>query len=98
MLEPFKDFILAPLEINSNKANQFNLGLCSSRQNLGEIHQLVLSPTGIEHDFTAQFYLIRGDMEWNPYHTLQLLAEPPPLGSGLWHLFADILKLSPFVS
>ncbi len=62
MLEPFEEFYLAPLEINSSKANQFNLGLCSSScQNLGNSHQLVLIPTGIEHDFTAQFYLIRGD-------------------------------------
>jgi hypothetical protein len=53
MLEPFKDFILAPLEINSSKANQLNLGLCSC-ENLDETHQLVLTPTGIEHDFTAQ--------------------------------------------
>jgi hypothetical protein len=62
MLEPFWDFILATLEINSSIANQFNLGFCSSScQNLGNNHQLVLIPTGIEHDFTAQFYLIRGD-------------------------------------
>jgi hypothetical protein len=67
MLEPFKDFFLAPLETNSSKANQFNLGLCSSCQNLGDTDQLVLTPTGIEHDFTAQFYLIRVMMEPIPH-------------------------------